>query len=181
MSFKLNKQKKYLHSEFIIWVDKYYAEQIQKVFKKLETIKIWGCSKSYFWIELVQVSQFSWKAVWILFNKNISYLPQEFPYTNKIKDLNKWEWKTQRPFCTPVVSWSKSGIGHCILFPGFQKTKGLSSKWSCREPYGRFWKSHVLLNRVGLSCIDPLSTMWDRPNENAFTASPYWCSTAISG
>lgn len=83
----------------------------------------------------------------------------------------------------PLSRVLKSGTGHCILFPGFQKTKGLSSKWSCREPYGCFWKSHVLLNTeweclVWIHCQQ--CGLWDWPKENVFTASPYWCSTAIS-
>lgn len=143
-------------------MDEYYDKQTQNGNKKLRTTKIWGCSKSYFWIGLVPVSQFSWKAVWIAFNKNISLSASKFSTykQDKILKTNRWEWKTQRPLCPPAMPWSKSGTGHCILFPGFQKTKGLSSKSSCREPHGCFWKSHILLNKVRLSCIDPLSTMW---------------------
>lgn len=45
---EVKRTEEYLYSENIIWADTYYAKQIQKAVKKLESSKTRGCSKSDF-------------------------------------------------------------------------------------------------------------------------------------
>lgn len=152
--------------------------------KKLDTTKIWGCSKSYFWIGLVQVSQISWKAIWIVFNKNISYLPQDFPYTNKTKDLKQTDEneKLRDHFVPQPCPEASLELAIVFYFLAFKKPKDCLQSEAVGSHMGGSG-SRVLLN-TEWDCLVLIHCqqcgLGDQPNENMFTASPYWCSTVIS-